>query len=427
MKHSVELIRLNNGVEGLLIDVPGANVMTFDINFRAGDYLSPTGKMDTAHVMEHLVFGANKEFKKSSTFSQEFCKNGAYNNAYTADYHTGYLAECAEFETERILNLLCLAIESPLFLPSEFKAEIASVREELKSRKNSYDTELSLALEHSLGFIPLTYKVRAKQLDAVRLQDVKEHYLKTHFTKNARFIIAGKITPHREAIINRLENLQLLKGRKQISLPTETAKTLDKPLVMFHRGVDNLYYRWESAIPRIMNDNERDSLKALQDLLFNTFHSRIFGIARERGLLYSLFANYYRTKDNHVWFIQGQVLPQNIEPLFELMQKQIAEICAGKVTDQEIDAIKLYGLGTFQRGIQTVDQLANWYSQDFEFDNSIRNFSDTPKRIKAITRVNIIDAAKMLFDNTAWGLGFMGLTPGIDTVKLRSTIAKLYS
>ena len=78
-----------------------------------------------------------------------------------------------------------------------------------KSRKNSYDTELSLALENSLGFVPLTYKVRIKQLDAVRLQDIKEHYSKTHFTKNARFIIAGKIMPHRSAIINRLENLQL--------------------------------------------------------------------------------------------------------------------------------------------------------------------------------------------------------------------------
>jgi predicted Zn-dependent peptidase len=383
--------------------------------------------MDTAHVMEHLVFGANREFKKSSKFSQEFCKNGAYNNAYTADYHTGYLAECAEFEAERILNLLCLAIESPLFLSSEFKAEIANVREELKSRKNSYDTELSLALEHALGFIPLTYKVRVRQLDAVRLQDIKEHYTKTHFTKNARFIIAGKITPHRQAIINRLESLQLPKGRKQISLPIETPVTLDKPLVMFHKGVDNLYYRWESVIPHIMSDIERDSLKALQDLLFNTFHSKIFGVARQKGLLYSLFANYYRTKDHHVWFMQGQVLPQNITALFELMQKQITEICSGKITNQEIEAVKLYGLGTFQRGIQTVDQLANWYSQDFEFDKNIRNFSDTPKRIKALTKTNIIDAAKMLFDNTAWGLGFLGLTPGIDTFELKTTIAKLYS
>ena len=312
MKHQVELIHLKNGADGLLIDVPGANVMTFDISFRAGDYLSPPGKMDTAHVMEHLVFGANKEFKKSSKFSQEFCKNGAYNNAYTA----------------------------------EFKAEIANIREELKSRTNNYDTELSLALEHALGFVPLTYKVRVKQLDAVKLKDIREHYLKTHFTRNCRFIIAGRIAPYRKAIINRLENLQIHKGRRRLDLPSETPRSLGKPLVMFHKGIDNLYYRWESAMPVVLDETERESLRCLQDLLFNTFHSRIFGIARERGLLYGLSANFYRTRDHHVWYVQGQVLPQNIRPLFDLILKQISEVCAAKISCQEVEAVKLFALGT---------------------------------------------------------------------------------
>ena len=426
MKHSAELIRLPNGAEGLLINVPGANVMTFDISFRAGDYLSPPGKMDTAHVMEHLVFGANSQFRKSSKFSQEFCKNGAYNNAYTADYHSGYLAECAEFEAERILNLLCLAIEAPLFLASEFKAEIANVREELKSRKNNYDTELSLALEHALGFVPLTYKDRLKQLDAVKLNDIRQHYEKTHFSRNCRFVIAGFVAPHRQTIINRLEAMKLLKGRRRLALPAEQPRTLERPLVMFHRGVDNLYYRWESAMPAVLDEKERNSLHALQDMLFNTFHSRIFGTARELGLLYGINSNFYRTRDNHVWYVQGQVLPHNVEPLFKLIEHQIKAVCAGRIGDQEVEAVKLFGLGTFQRGIQTVDQLAGWYSQDFEFDDNVRDFEATTRRIKELTKDDIVQAARRLFAGSAWGLGFLGLTPGIDTAGLYETIAGLY-
>ena len=65
MKHSVVKVRLNNGAEGLVIDVPDATVMCYDFNFRAGDYLSPKGKMDTAHILEHMVLGANKRYKKS--------------------------------------------------------------------------------------------------------------------------------------------------------------------------------------------------------------------------------------------------------------------------------------------------------------------------------------------------------------------------
>ena len=36
MKHTVEEVRLKNGVQGLLIDVPDAAVMNFTFQFRAG-------------------------------------------------------------------------------------------------------------------------------------------------------------------------------------------------------------------------------------------------------------------------------------------------------------------------------------------------------------------------------------------------------
>jgi hypothetical protein len=37
MKHTVEEIRLKNGARGLLIDVPDATVMSFQVQFRAGN------------------------------------------------------------------------------------------------------------------------------------------------------------------------------------------------------------------------------------------------------------------------------------------------------------------------------------------------------------------------------------------------------
>jgi hypothetical protein len=39
MRHTVSEISLKNGSKGLLIHIPDASVMTFDINFRAGEYL----------------------------------------------------------------------------------------------------------------------------------------------------------------------------------------------------------------------------------------------------------------------------------------------------------------------------------------------------------------------------------------------------
>ena len=59
MKHSVELIALKNGAEGLLIDVPNASVMNTKVQFRAGMRCAKSPDIyEIAHVVEHLSFGA---------------------------------------------------------------------------------------------------------------------------------------------------------------------------------------------------------------------------------------------------------------------------------------------------------------------------------------------------------------------------------
>ena len=71
-RHSYEEVKLDNGAKGLLIDVHDAQVMHFMLNFRAGDFLSPKNKWETAHVLEHLMVGANKSFPKLEITRQSF-------------------------------------------------------------------------------------------------------------------------------------------------------------------------------------------------------------------------------------------------------------------------------------------------------------------------------------------------------------------
>src|ERR1700716_1539517 len=131
MKHTVSEIDLPNGAKGLLIHIPDANVMTFDINFRAGEYLVPKKKWEVPHLMEHMLLGANELIPKARDFQAEIEKNGAYSNATTSVYDIAYEAECADFEWDRTLGMLLVAITKPLFLEEEFKAEYGNVQEEM--------------------------------------------------------------------------------------------------------------------------------------------------------------------------------------------------------------------------------------------------------------------------------------------------------
>ena len=100
MRHTVTEISLQNGAEGLFVHIPSASVMTFDFNFRAGEYLVDPAKWEVPHLMEHVLLGANELIPRARDFQAELEKNGAYSNASTGVYDITYEAECADFEWE---------------------------------------------------------------------------------------------------------------------------------------------------------------------------------------------------------------------------------------------------------------------------------------------------------------------------------------
>ena len=192
-------------------------------------------------------------------------------------------------------------------------------------------------------------------------------------------------------------------------------------------AVENVYYRWETIIDHVLSDSEDYNMAALQGTLLGTMHSRIFGVARERGLVYGINYGTYRTRDNHVWWVGGQVLPDNIEPLFALITKELQAVANGKFTEDEMLEAQAYAIGNFQRGNQTVGAIADNYQEEFIYDEKIENLNTVIERIKAVTAKDVIAAAKLSLEkDSRWALGFYGATDQIDAEKLRYIISGTY-
>ncbi len=409
MKHIVTEEKLKNGAQGLFIHVADATVMSVEINFRAGDFLTPPEKWETAHLMEHLLLGANKLIRKARAFQAEFEKNGAYCNASTGSYDITYESECADFEWERIADLLLLAISKPLFLEDEFKAEFGNVREEMISRSNNHFRHLSLALRQAYGYKVLTDQERLKRMKNVHIEDIRRHYNKTHLTKNMRFVIAGKITATRQArLVELLEGMELRAGSGRIELPDEMPKGLNEPLYIANRTVDNMHFYMDTFIDRRLSEQESDALGLVNTMLTETLHSRILGEAREKGLVYHMSSNYLQTKCASNWWFGAQITPANAGALFVIIVKEIKSVCNGEVTAGDIASAQQYLLGRFQRSGQTVAGTAAGYSGRYFFDDFIDDYYQIPDRIGAITKDQIIDVTNEFFKKPQWGVGFLG-------------------
>jgi predicted Zn-dependent peptidase len=408
MKHTVTEISLNNGAKGLLVNVPGATVMDFEFNFRAGEYLVERPKWEVPHLMEHVLLGANEAIPRARLFQAEFEKNGAGNNASTGLYHITYEAECADFEWQRILELMITAISRPLFLTDEYKAEYGNVRDELTARSNNHFRTLSLTLREAHGLLAMTDRERLRMIKNVRRKDLIDHYSRTHTSNNLRFVVAGNLSGRTAKIKKMLEGFNLHKGRSFLELPSERPANLPEPVFVSRPSVKNLYFELETFALTRFDDEDMDALELVNGMLTATLYSRILGEARERGLVYSMGSGIDIMKDVTGWWFSAQVINRNAPALFAIINREIQRVKDGDITPDDLEAAKQYWLGRHQRSAQTVAGTMAGYTGRYYFDGVVNDYDAIPERIRAVTADRIKTASQRMFSDKIGGLGVLG-------------------
>lgn len=398
MKHSVEEVRLKSGARGLLIDVPGASVMNFQFQFRAGNrYVKSKNVYETAHIMEHMAFGANEQFKSEHEFEAEFTKNGAYHNAYTSDLSMVYLADCADFEWDRILELQRLSICHPRFNNVELEAEKGNVKSELTGYLNSHNRVLWPKVQQLIGEDVLTYNQRLRTIPKVKLQHIKEHHARTHTAANMRFVISGQLNGRKSEIKRQLELWDLPKGER-FEVPRDELHS-GKPTLIRRKEASNLNFAWSLLLPRELTEEEGDAMAMLDHILTGTMTSRIYGKARKKGLAYGIFSEASTGFYDSSWDFGGQVNTETASDLIDIIVKEIKNVVKGNLTDEELDAAKSYALGRHQMGAQTVSQISGFYTGRYFSDDFVKNYEEVPSRIRKTNLDSMINTAREFIAN----------------------------
>lgn len=425
MHHTVEAIKLKNGAQGLLINVPGATVMSMQFQFRAGNrYAKHKDIEQVAHIMEHMAFGANARFKSEHAFEAEFTKNGAYHNAYTSDLSMVYEADCADFEWDRILELQKLSICEPRFNQPELDAEKGNVRAELTNYLNDHHRILWPRVQQLLGEDVLTYRQSLATIANVTLSDIKEHHKRTHTTDNMRFVIAGKLRGRKAEIVRQLETFVLPRGER-FEVPHDDLKTA-APTIIRRKDASNLTFGFTLMLPRKLSNEELDAMQTLNHILTGTTHSRIFGKARAKGLAYSVGSYTGSGFYNSAWDLSGQVNHETAPQLFDIVTRELQAVLDGKITDEEIEAAKSFTLGRYQMGAQTVSQIAGFYTSRYFADDFIYDYAKVPDSIRKVTRDKIIDTAQSFFDADIWVLAAVSNGDRDEVIELGERLTKLF-
>jgi predicted Zn-dependent peptidase len=423
LKHSVEEIVLKNGARGLFITTPHATAVHYDIQFRAGnDYVPNQSVSQTAHIMEHMSFGPNQQFASLEDFSREFGKNGAYHNAWTSDVDMIYNVDAALMEWDRILDLQLLAITKPRFTDEILQSEKGNVREEITGYANNHGRILWQEIMRKTGLKRWFDSEELATIDAVTLDDIKEHHKRTHTTDNMRFVFVGDLQPHRQKIIDMLEAVSLPKG-ELLPLKTETAHATG-PVFIYRKDLPSLTFSLIFMLNRQLNRKEMRAMRVLNDVITGSMHSRIWGEARARGICYDMGSWLDNEPSGTVsWGISGQVSPANAQELFDLISDQLLSIAKEGITDAELQEAKDARMGGLQMGTETVRSLANWYGTEYYDNARIDYVDDMPGLITATTVEEIQKLASEFIHSDAWAFGGIGNSKEAEFIAQYDTLA----
>ena len=425
MNHTVEEVKLKNGARGLLINVPGATVMSMQFHFRAGNRYAKHKEIEqVAHIMEHMAFGANAKFRSESAFEAEFTKNGAYHNAYTSDFAMVYESDCADFEWDRILELQRLSICEPRFNEKELEAEKGNVRSELTGYLNDHHRILWPKVQQLLGEDVLTYRQGLATINNVTLSDIREHHRRTHTTKNMRFVIAGKLRGRKADIIRQLESFELSEGER-LEVPRDELHS-GNPSIIRRKDASNLTFGWTMSVPRVLDDEELDAMNALNHILTGTATSRIYGKARSKGLAYYVGAYSGSSFYDSAWDISGQVNHDTAPALFDIIARELKAVLDGKLTDEEIESAKSFGLGRYQMGAQTVSQISSFYTHRSFADDCVKEYDKVPDLIRKVTREKIMNVAQEFVSANTWVFAAVSSGDKEEVVELNSKLVNLF-
>lgn len=414
LAHSVEEISLKNGAKGLLITTPGVTSVRYNIQFRAGnEYVIDQAVSQTAHIMEHMAFGPNAEYASMEDFSRDFSKNGAYHNASTSNVDMVYTASAALMEWDRILRLQLLAITKPVFTEAALKAEKGNVREEIVGYANSHGRLLWQEMMHSVGLNRWLDTRELATIDAVSLDDIKAHHAKTHTPQNMRFVISGDLTTHRSEIIEMLEDAFPAKGER-LALPVEIAKG-ETFVPILRKDLPSVTFNIIFFLGRVLTRAELRAANVMMYIITDTFHSRIWGEARARGICYGM-GSWVGTEPTGLteFGLGGQVSAENTEELFGLIAEKLTQIARDGVTEQELHDAKENRTGGLQMGTETTGSLVNWYAPLYYDFGEIDYVDAMPELIQGTTTESITAIVNEFLKSDAWSFGVIG---NIDEAK----------
>ena len=386
-----QLTTLSNGLRVATEFLPGVESVAVAVSCGVGARYESETENGISHLLEHMAFKGTKT-RSARDIAEAFDNIGGQINAYTSMELTVYYAKVLKEDVRLAVDILGDIMQHSVFAEEELAREKDVVVQEIAMH---FDTPDDLIMDYfdEVAFPgqPLGRSIlSSEERVASYTRDDLIRYMGKHY-KTPRMILsaAGNID-HATFVALAEQYFSLPQSQAGSSFEIAHYKGGDARVT---RDLEQLHLVY--GLPAVtMHVPDYYTMQLYSSILGGGMSSRLFQEVREkRGLAYSVYSIGSAYEDCGVMCVHAATAPEKAGELSAVLSEQLAAM--GKsISDEELSRAKNQHRAELLMARENPQSVATWIGRHLLMFGEYRQAGDIGKRIKAITKEDVLRLAK---------------------------------
>lgn len=401
---------LKNGLRIITVPMKDNPTVTVLVLVEAGSKYETKRENGLSHFLEHMCFKGTAKRPKAIDIVHELDGLGAHYNAFTGHEYTGYYAKAEAKHFPKLLDVVSDIYLNSTFPDAEIQKEKGVIVEEINMYEDMPHRRVQdLFLELLYGDQPAGWNIAGtrENVRAFVRDDFVTYKEKTYVAEATTVIVAGNINEKivgksiREAFkgiasIRKAKKLKTIEKQKSPATLLTYKKTDQAHFVLGVRAFD-------------VYDKRNATLSVLGTVLGGGMSSRLFQKLREEmGVGYYVRATTDPYTDHGVFQVSAGVDTTRIHEVLGVILSELTKLTRESVSVGELQKVKDYMIGSMKLGLESSDDIANFFGGQEVLHKELQTIKDIEKKINAVTAGDIKTLAKKLFKNELLNLAVIG-------------------
>ncbi|MEK7582747.1 MAG: pitrilysin family protein [Patescibacteria group bacterium] len=363
-----------------------------------------------AHFLEHMVFKGTTKRPGKMDIARELDSFGAEYNAFTTKEYTGYYAKASALKLDSLMDVVFDIYLNSKLDDADIQTEKGVIIEEINMCNDVPSRHVGDLFERLLyGDQPAGWDIAGTKeiIKKLERKDFMEYFNTHYIAENTVVAVAGNIKP--DDVREKAERYSSTIRHGSSVIKPATKESQEKPaLLLEYKKTDqttlDLGFRAYH-----MYDKKKYALGLLGVILGGGASSRLWEEVREkRGLAYSIRAGQHCYTDSGYFCVSAGVNNKKALESIEVILAEIRKVKKEGITIQELQQAKDQIAGHMALSLEESDNIAESYAESVLFENRVLTPEEELDKIKLVTRDEVIEVAREVFDGKNLNLALIG-------------------